>query len=110
MREAGWFRPLTWRPTSRNSCMHWNARKREGKMANLSVRNLSDKTHLALKLRANANGRSMNAEVRRILLDALYDSGHVKLGTYLAERSREFGGVDLNIERDRSPIEPATFD
>lgn len=79
-------------------------------MANLSVRNLSNKTCLAIRLRAKANGRSMNAETRTILLDALYASGHVKLGTYVAERSREFGGVDLNIDGDHSPIEPAMFD
>lgn len=79
-------------------------------MANLSVRNLSDKTCLALRLRAKANGRSMNAEMRIILLDALYASGHVKFGTYLVERSRLFGGVDLNIDRDCSPVEPAAFD
>jgi plasmid stability protein len=82
----------------------------EAGMVHLSVRNLSDETHLALKQRAKANGRSLSAEVRGILLDALYHTGHVKIGTYLFERSREFGGVDLNIERDRSPIEPAKFD
>jgi hypothetical protein len=33
----------------------------------------------------------------------------VKLGTALAEFGRRFGGIDLDIERDAEPIEPADF-
>lgn len=79
-------------------------------MAVLTVRNLPDEVHRALKECAAGNGRSMQSELRTILIDSLWDSGHLKFGSYLAARAREFGGVDLNIERDRSPVEPATFD
>lgn len=36
--------------------------------------------------------------------------GKVKLGSALAKFGREFGGVDLDIERDRAPVEPADFE
>ena len=39
-------------------------------MAMLTVRNLPDKVHKALRIRAAYNGRSMEAEVRQILQTA----------------------------------------
>ena len=40
-------------------------------MTALTVRGLSDETRRALKLRAHRNGRSMEAEVRRIIAAAV---------------------------------------
>lgn len=40
-------------------------------MSALTVRGLSDETHRALKLRAQQNGRSVAAEVRRIIAQAV---------------------------------------
>jgi hypothetical protein len=37
---------------------------------------------------------------------AKYTETPVKLGSVLAEIGREVGGVDLEIERDRTPVEP----
>jgi plasmid stability protein len=91
-------------------CPRRFASELEMPMAVLTVRNLPDEVHRALKERALGNGRSMQSEVRTILIDALWDSGHLKFGSYIAARAGELGGVDLNIERDRSPIEPATFE
>lgn len=79
-------------------------------MVSISVRNLPEETHKALKKRAAENGRSMQAEMRAILREALWTSGHLKLGSYIVAMAEEFGGVDLNIERDRSPIQLPTFD
>ena len=79
-------------------------------MATVTIRNLRQETHRALKQRASRNGRSLAAEIRWILEDAVIRSGDIRLGSYLAERAQEFGGVDLDITRDRSPIEPISFD
>ena len=42
-------------------------------MTALTVRGLSDETLRALKLRAHQNGRSMEAEVRRIIVQAVQE-------------------------------------
>ncbi len=79
-------------------------------MPALNVRNLSAETHRALRLRAAAHGRSTEAEVRAILDEAVRADQPVKLGTFLAAIGEEFGGPDLNFERDKTPPEPAVFD
>ena len=42
-------------------------------MAMLTVRNLPDEVHKALRIRAAYNGRSMEAEVRKILEETVKD-------------------------------------
>jgi plasmid stability protein len=79
-------------------------------MAAVTIRNLTDETHRALKLRAAHHGRSTEAEIRAILEDAVRDHDRLKIGTALAEFGKEFGGIDLDIERDRTPVEPASFE
>lgn len=79
-------------------------------MASVTVRNLSDETHRALRVRAATHGRSTEAEIRAILESAVRPEGRVRLGTLLAEIGREMGGVDLEIERDRTPAEPMRFE
>jgi len=78
-------------------------------MAAVTVRNLPEKTHRALKLRAARNGRSTEAEIRVILEDAVSGNTVAGLGSQLAALGRRFGGIDLNIKRDPRPIEPADF-
>ncbi len=75
-------------------------------MASLTVRNLPDETHRALRMRAARHGRSTEAEIRAILEDAVRPAQRVKLGSLLAEIGREAGGVELDIQRDRTPAEP----
>jgi len=79
-------------------------------MASVTVRNLPDETHRALRVRAALHGRSTEAEIRAILESSVRPDGRVKLGTLLAEIGREVGGVDLEIERDRLPAEPMSFE
>ena len=79
-------------------------------MASITVRNLPDETHRALRVRAATNGRSTQAEIRAILESAVRPDSRVKLGTFLAEIGREAGDVDLAIERDRTPSEPLSFE
>jgi plasmid stability protein len=79
-------------------------------MGSLNVRNLSDATHKALRIRAAQHGRSMEAEVRAILDDAVSPQEKVGLGSMLAAIGRDLGGVELDIARDRTPADPANFE
>jgi antitoxin FitA len=71
---------------------------------------LSDATHKALRIRAAQHGRSMEAEVRAILDDAVSPQEKVGLGSMLAAIGRDLGGVELDIARDRTPADPANFE
>lgn len=80
-------------------------------MPAITIRNLSNETHRALKLLASRHGRSTEAEVRRILDEAVQP--RVGLGSALASIGRELGGVseqELELSRDRRPVEPAGFE
>ena len=77
-------------------------------MAAISVRNLSDETHRALKARAARNRRSTEAEVRAILDAAVSPQRQVRLGSLLTEIGREAGGADLAVER-RTHRQPPDF-
>jgi len=79
-------------------------------MAAVTVRNLPEKTHRALKLRAAQNGRSTEAEIRVILEQAVLPKPRLKIGSELAAFGRHYGGIELNYKRDRLPIEPADFE
>lgn len=75
-------------------------------MAAITIRNLSDETHRALKARAAANNRSTEAEVRAILDASVEAADRIKLGSLLASIGREAGGVDLEAPRNQTPREP----
>ena len=79
-------------------------------MGSLNVRNLPDETHQALRVQAARHGRSMEAEVRAILNHALNPARKLGLGSMLAAIGRDFGGVELDIARDRTQPEPAAFE
>jgi plasmid stability protein len=79
-------------------------------MASVTVRNLPDETHRALRVRAAMHGLSAEAEIRAILENAVRPDGRIKLGSLLAEIGREVGGIDLEIERDRAPSKPVSFE
>lgn len=75
-------------------------------MSSITVRNLPEETHRALRVRAAMAGRSTEAEVRGILENVARPEGRIKLGTLLAEIGQQAGGIDLEIEPDNSPTEP----
>lgn len=79
-------------------------------MASVTVRNLPDETHRALRARAAEHGRSTEAEIRAILENAVRPEGRIKLGSLLAEIGREVGGVELDVERDKTVGEPLSFE
>lgn len=60
-------------------------------MAILTVRNLPDEVHRALRLRAAQNGRSTEAEVRDILAVAVKPAQRVHLGTAMVALARGAG-------------------
>ena len=84
-------------------------------MAAVTIRNISDETHRALRARAACHGRSTEAEIREILEAAVRPSGRVKLGSLLAAigRDAEMSNNDVEAmqqQRDRTPAEPMTFE
>ena len=76
-------------------------------MPTVTVRNLPDATHQALKLRASQQGRSIEAEIRFILESAV--APKVGLGSALAAIGRSLGGVELDVHQDKRAVEPANF-
>jgi len=76
----------------------------------VTVRNLPEETHRALKLRAAQHGRSTEAEIREILEEAVRPETRVKIGSELAAFGQRFGGIDLDLAREQAPAEPATFE
>lgn len=84
-------------------------------MAAVTIRNISDETHRALRARAAHHGRSTEAEIREILDAAVRPSGRVKLGSVLAAIGRDAGLSNSDVEalqqqRNRTPAEPMTFE
>ena len=67
-------------------------------MADLSIRNLDDDVKQRLRVRAAENGRSMEAEVREILTEALREPEPPSDPfEYLRERFAAIGGVELDL-------------
>jgi plasmid stability protein len=79
-------------------------------MSVVTVRNLPEETHRALKARAVEHHRSTEAEIRFILENAVMPKDRIKLGSLLAEIGHEVGFVDIEIDRDKTPVEPLSFE
>jgi plasmid stability protein len=84
-------------------------------MATVTVRNLPDEVHRALRMRAAMHGRSTEAEIRDILETTVRPPERLRLGTALAELGRRAGLTDDDIValeevRDKTPAEPVRFE
>ena len=84
-------------------------------MAMLTVRNLPDDVHRALRVQAAQHGRSTEAYVREILALAVKPEKRVRLGDALADLSRQVGMTNEDFEifqqvRDQTPAEPMRFE
>lgn len=84
-------------------------------MAMLTVRNLPDDVHRALRLLAVQHGRSTEAEVREILALAVKPQERVRLGDALAAQSRQIGLTNEDFEifqqvSDKTPAEPTRLE
>ena len=83
-------------------------------MSMLTVRNLPDDVHQALRIRAAKHGRSTESEVRNILESAVKPENRVRMGDALVSLGRN---ADLKDEdfaifekiRDNTPAEPLSF-
>ena len=84
-------------------------------MPAITIRNIPEETHRALKIRAARHNRSAEAEMRAILEAAVRPEERLRLGTALAEASREIGLTNADVDvlessRDRKPAEPMRFE
>ncbi|MCV9967459.1 plasmid stabilization protein [Pararhizobium sp. BT-229] len=81
----------------------------------VTIRNLSDETHRALRVRAGHHGRSTEAEICDIIEAAVRPPERVKLGSLLAAIGRDVELSNNDVEalqqnRGKAPAEPMTFD
>jgi antitoxin FitA len=79
-------------------------------MPAVTVRNIPEATHRALRLRAAQAGRSTEAEIRYILEDAVQPDSPVRIGSEIAALAQSFGGFELPFKRSSDQAEPAVFD
>ena len=84
-------------------------------MAILTVRNLPDEVHRALRVRAALHGRSTEAEVRAILAAAVTPESRLRMGDALAALGQRLGLSNADVERleqqrDRTAAEPVKFE
>ncbi len=83
-------------------------------MAAVTIRNLSDEIHRALKVRAAQHNRSTEAEMRAILEAAVCPPDRLRLGSALAQLSRTIGLTNADVEAivqagHGVPAEPLSF-
>lgn len=84
-------------------------------MAMLTVRNLPDDVHRALRIQAAQHGRSTEAEVREILAFAVKPETRIRLGDALATLSRKIGLTNEDFEvfqqvSEQTSAEPMRFE
>ncbi|MGI8697283.1 MAG: FitA-like ribbon-helix-helix domain-containing protein [Mycobacteriales bacterium] len=74
----------------------------------MSIRGLDDEVRTRLRLRAARHGRSMEAEVRAILVEAVREpETSAGLFTTLLDRFGEIGGVELELPPRATPARAA---
>jgi len=69
-------------------------------MAVVTVRNIPEETHRAIKARASLAGRSTEAEIRYILDSTVRPVTQLGLGSALHALAKKHGGFELDIRRD----------
>jgi plasmid stability protein len=84
-------------------------------MATVTVRNLPDEVHRALRVRAAHHGRSTEAEIRNILEATTRPPQRLRMGAALAELGQRIGLSDEQWEaieqaRDRTPVKPMSLE
>ena len=84
-------------------------------MPSMTVRNVPDEVHRALRVRAAKHGRSAEAEIREILKNAVKPEGRLKLGSLLANIGRKINLSDdefsiLEQSRDKTQAKPVDFE
>src|SRR5688572_11659142 len=82
-------------------------------VATLTVRNIDPEVRQRLRVRAARNGRSMEAELRQIIKDAVSnpaaEDSEFNLAEAIRRRFAPFGGVELDIPPRELAREPPDF-
>jgi plasmid stability protein len=84
-------------------------------MAMITVRNLPDDVHRALRVRAAQHGHSTEAEVREILASVVKPEARLRLGDALSELGQKIGLTNQDFEifqqsMENVPAEPLRFE
>jgi antitoxin FitA len=85
-------------------------------MPSITIRNVPDEVHRAIRVRAAMHGCSAEAEIRAILEQAAKPEGRLKLGSLLVAIAQEAGGLtdaeaeQINQQRDKTLTEPMSFE
>lgn len=84
-------------------------------MAMLTVRNLPDDIHRALKLQAAKHGRSAEAEVRKIIAQAVKPPSRLLMGNAMMQLARDAGITDADVDtllqqQNNTPAQPLSLE
>lgn len=82
-------------------------------MPAITVRNVPDEVHRALRVRAATHGRSTEAEIRDILEKSVRPEQRIRMGDALADLGRRVGLKDQDFvvfQLDKTPAEPMSFE
>ncbi|GAA4355553.1 plasmid stabilization protein [Variovorax defluvii] len=84
-------------------------------MPSLTIRNVPDEVHRAIRVRAAQHGRSIESEMRDILEAAVRPQNRLKLGSMLAAAGRKVGLTEedfaiLEGAGDKTPARAARFE
>ncbi|SHI29917.1 FitA-like ribbon-helix-helix domain-containing protein [Pollutimonas bauzanensis] len=84
-------------------------------MRSVTIRNVPDEVHRAIRVRAAQQGRSIEAEMRDILESAVKPQGRIKLGSLLTEIGRKVKLTDEEFAifesvRDNTPARVVSFE
>jgi len=84
-------------------------------MRSVTVRNVPEEVHRAIRIRAAQHGRSVEAEMRDILESAVRPEGRVKLGSLLTEIGRKINLTEeefaiFESARNQDPARAASFE
>ena len=81
-------------------------------MASITIRKLDDDVKSKLRVRAASNGRSMEAEARLILAEAVdrEPAPAEGLGTMIHELFKPYGGVELELPPREPMRDPPSFE
>lgn len=85
-------------------------------MATLTIRNVDPEIHKRLRVRAAESGRSMEAEIRQILRDAVVTrtenpkESELNLAEAIRRRFAPLGGVELALPAREMSDGPPKFD
>lgn len=84
-------------------------------MGMMTIRNIPDEIHNALKARAKRHNRSAEAEVRAILEEVTRPETRLLMGDALAALGRKVGLTNEDFAvfdqiRDKTPAEPMRFE